>query len=57
VAEQQAEELGHTIEEELNLLLVHGILHLLGYEHDTDEGATVMRAREVVLLSAYEDIA
>lgn len=56
IAQRQAEELGHTIEEELNLLLVHGILHLLGYEHDTDEGASVMRAREEALLSSYEDI-
>jgi probable rRNA maturation factor len=53
IAQRQAEELGHTIEVELNLLLVHGILHLLGYEHDTDEGAAVMRAREESLLSAY----
>ena len=53
--EAQAEELGHTIEEELNLLLVHGILHLLGYEHDTDEDAAVMRARERALLAAYAD--
>jgi probable rRNA maturation factor len=57
IAQQQAEELGHTIEVELNLLLVHGILHLLGYEHDSEEGAAVMRAREETLLSAYADIA
>lgn len=56
IARAQAEELGHTIEAELNLLLVHGILHMLGYEHDTEEGAAVMRAREEALLSAYRDI-
>jgi len=56
VAERQAEEYGHTVEEELNLLLVHGVLHLLGYEHETDSGATVMQERERVLLSAYVDL-
>ena len=55
VAIEQAHELGRTIEEELNLLLVHGILHLLGYEHDTDESEGVMRAREEALLIAYAD--
>lgn len=53
VAEAQAVELGHTVEAELNLLLVHGILHLLGYEHDSDEGAEAMQARERVLLDGY----
>lgn len=53
VAETQAAELGHTVEEELNLLLVHGVLHLLGYEHDSDEGAAAMQARERVLLEAW----
>jgi probable rRNA maturation factor len=55
VAIEQAKELGRTIEEELNLLLVHGILHLLGYEHDTDESEGAMRAREETLLIAYSD--
>jgi len=55
VAEQQAAEYGHTVEEELNLLLVHGILHLLGYEHETDEQAAVMQARERTLLDGYAD--
>ncbi len=53
VAEQQAEEYGHTVEEELNLLLVHGVLHLLGYDHEDDDEATVMQARERVLLEAW----
>ncbi len=53
VAESQAVEYGHTVEEELNLLLVHGVLHLLGYDHDSDEGAAAMQARERVLLQAW----
>jgi probable rRNA maturation factor len=55
VAEQQAAELGHTVEHELNLLLVHGILHLLGYDHDSDDDAAVMQAREQALLDAYAE--
>lgn len=53
VAEAQAAEYGHTVEEELNLLLVHGVLHLLGYDHEDDEDAKVMQARERALLTAW----
>ncbi len=55
VAARQAAELGTTVEEELDLLLVHGILHLLGYEHEADEDAAVMQARERVLLEAWSE--
>ncbi len=55
IAEAQATELGTTVESELNLLLVHGILHLLGYDHDSDKDAEVMQARERVLLGAWAD--
>ncbi len=53
IAATQADELGTTIESELNLLLVHGILHLLGYDHHSDDDAAVMQERERVLLDAY----
>jgi probable rRNA maturation factor len=53
IAEAQAAEYGHTVEEELNLLLVHGILHLLGYDHEQDADASAMQARERVLLEAW----
>jgi probable rRNA maturation factor len=53
IAERQAAELGTTVEEELNLLLVHGVLHLLGYEHDEDETAHAMQDRERALLEAW----
>lgn len=32
--------------EEMDLLVAHGVLHLLGYDHDSEEGAEEMRARE-----------
>lgn len=54
VAERQAAELGHTVERELDVLLVHGILHLLGYDHEADDDAGAMAARESALLDAYE---
>ncbi|MDZ4177954.1 MAG: rRNA maturation RNase YbeY [Coriobacteriia bacterium] len=53
VAVRQAAELGHTVEEELDLLLVHGILHLLGYDHEEDDAARVMEERQQELLDAY----
>ena len=53
VAEAQAAEYGHTVEEELNLLLVHGVLHLLGYDHEDDDDAEAMQARERALLLAW----
>jgi probable rRNA maturation factor len=55
IAEAQAADLGTTVEAELNLLLVHGILHLLGYEHDADDAAEAMQAREGAILQAWAD--
>ena len=51
VAQAQAAEYGHTVEEELNLLLVHGVLHLLGYDHEKSaRAAKAMALREAELL-------
>jgi len=55
VALRQAAELGTTVEDELDLLLVHGTLHLLGYDHEDDADAAVMQARERVVLAAWAD--
>ncbi len=46
-AARQAAEHGHTLEEELLILLLHGLLHLAGYDHEQDAGE--MRARETEL--------
>ena len=51
-AEAQAAEHGHSVEEEMRLLLVHGILHLLGYDHATPEEKAVMWARQDEVLQA-----
>lgn len=37
-ARRQAEEAGHGVDRELRVLLLHGILHCLGYDHETDQG-------------------
>lgn len=54
-AGEQARERGHSLEHELNLLLIHGLLHLLGYEHSRGGAeARKMRAREKRLLHHLE---
>jgi probable rRNA maturation factor len=52
-AERQAREVGQSIELELAHLLVHGILHLLGYDHAAPEEEILMRAREDALLTGH----
>lgn len=37
-ARRQAEEAGHSVDLEIKTLLLHGILHCLGHDHETDEG-------------------
>ena len=49
-AKEQAEEYGHSYERELHYLLVHGVMHCLGYDHMTDEDKTQMRAQEEYVL-------
>jgi probable rRNA maturation factor len=50
-ARRQAKQAGHSLEREVALLLVHGLLHLLGYDHATDDDARVMRSRVSALLT------
>ncbi len=47
---QQAGRYATTVADEFRLLLIHGLLHLLGYDHLDDEEAEVMEAREDELL-------
>jgi probable rRNA maturation factor len=53
VAAKQAPEHAGTLDDELALLVVHGILHVLGHDHDEPEATAVMRARELALLEAH----
>lgn len=43
---------GVDVADEIALLVVHGLLHLLGWDHDADDDANAMEAREVELLAA-----
>ncbi len=52
VAQRQATEQGHTAEREVAHLLIHGVLHLLGYDHLEPEEERRMRAKEEALLRA-----
>lgn len=47
---EQADEYGHSFERELAYLTVHGMLHILGYDHMTDEDKTEMRKEEEFVL-------
>ena len=38
-ARAQAREFGHAIEQEIQILMLHGVLHLMGHDHETDSGA------------------
>jgi probable rRNA maturation factor len=49
---RQAAEAAISIQDELSHLLVHGILHLLGYDHERAKDAKIMRAREDAILGA-----
>ncbi len=49
--EDQARKLGEDLEDEVALMAVHGILHLLGYDHEKDEDAELMERRETKLLA------
>ncbi len=51
-AARQASERGRSVEEEVARLLIHGTLHLLGYDHAEPEEERRMRAREEELLGA-----
>jgi probable rRNA maturation factor len=46
---EKALELGHSTEDEFTLLFIHGLLHLLGYDHETDNGE--MREKEEALIT------
>jgi probable rRNA maturation factor len=54
VAERQAEEAGHATADEIDLLTVHGILHLLGYDHAEPEEHKEMFGLQARLLAEWQ---
>jgi probable rRNA maturation factor len=54
VAEKQAADAGHSVMDELQMLIVHGLLHLLGYDHaEPDEEAEMFGLQGEILRSFY----
>ena len=53
VAARQTREFGTSFEEEISLLLVHGLLHLCGYDHMEDNEAEAMEKRESDILEDW----
>jgi probable rRNA maturation factor len=51
-AQRQAEAHGHSLAAEVRILLVHGFLHLLGFDHETGMQRTEMAAEEAAALAA-----
>ncbi|MBO1579170.1 rRNA maturation RNase YbeY [Bacillus sp. XF8] len=52
-AKEQAEEYGHSFDRELGFLALHGFLHLLGYDHMTDEDEKEMFGKQKEILEAF----
>jgi probable rRNA maturation factor len=52
-AREQAEDYGHTVERELGFLAVHGFLHLLGYDHETEADEKEMFDLQRRILDEY----
>ena len=52
-AKEQAKEYGHSLERELCFLAVHGVYHLLGYDHENEEDAKIMFKKQEEVLMEY----
>ena len=50
--ENKAKELGHSNNDEFTLLFIHGLLHLLGFDHEVDNGE--MREEEVKIIKMFK---
>jgi len=51
----QANERRYPVRKEISILIIHGILHLLGYDHDLPEPEQLMRTREAEILKIIEE--
>jgi probable rRNA maturation factor len=56
IAERNATELGHALEAELAALVIHGTLHLLGYDHQRDDDKEKMNARSAEILASFQPL-
>jgi probable rRNA maturation factor len=55
-AQRQADSLNHSIEKELTVLLIHGLLHLTGYAHEEEKDYKIMREKESEILENLGNI-
>lgn len=55
-ADRQARIHGHSLGDEMDMLLVHGILHLMGYDHEKKEDAEQMMQMEARILKSKEGL-
>ena len=53
-AQRQADNLNHSREKELTVLLIHGLLHLTGYAHEEDKDYKIMREKESEILRIFD---
>ncbi len=52
IAVQKAKELGHSCEDEITLMFIHGCLHVKGYDHERDDGE--MREQERGIIKKFQ---
>ena len=52
-AREQADAFGHSITREISFLMVHGLLHLMGYDHEDPLDEKLMRGQEEEILAKY----
>lgn len=53
VAQRNAERIGHSLDDELAVLIVHGTLHLLGYDHQRASDKEAMERRQNEILASF----
>ena len=51
-AQRGSDKFGHTLDHEVQLLFIHGLLHLLGFDHEVDSGE--MRTKEAELIEQFQ---
>lgn len=53
-AREQAVEAGHSLEKEIALLAVHGLLHLFGYDHEEEQEREIMQNKERAVMEQFD---
>lgn len=56
VAKKQAKQMKHSLKKEMNRLVLHGFLHLMGYDHEKEKEAEKMESLETKILNKYDQI-